>query len=335
MATWYLQGEDWAVINNWSSNFDGTGSNPAEVPWSGELTKNDDLAPGALYSGSCQFADSMDILEIDGGTGVCSIPNITTHNWIHILYGIFTGDGFSNDGKIYDGIFTGTNFTNGVDLGYWYNGTIYGGNFTCSNFTNRYHMFGGVVVFDTFVNAWSIYAGTFNGTTFTNGAESQYSGYDGFIYGGNYTCSTFNNVNLMYGGVVVFDSCTNSGWIKSGYFIGGALINGATGEWDWVGEIEGGIFLLESCLVNFHIYGGIFTGSGYVLRDPDQWGSLPSVIGTWWNKGSVKVGDMLLKASGDPNPFPLSPDTYSDPSIGVQVFDTTFETSDILGAGLL
>ncbi len=210
MATWYLQTDTWDDTANWTANFDGTGANPSEIPWTGETTKDDDLEEGQNYPGYCESYATL-----DGGTGICSIVVISIFSST-INGGTFTGFAFSNyGGYIHGGTFTGSDFAN--------NGTIYGGTFTGEYFANNNEIFDGTFTGSYFSNNNGyIYGGTFTGSGFYNSS--------GYIYGGAFTGSGFyNSYGFIYGGMFTgSDFSHDSGFIHGGFWWlkGSAKING-------------------------------------------------------------------------------------------------------------
>ena len=117
MSTWYWKGNadtNWSNLFNWWSNSNGTGFHPSSAPWTQITT----------YTFNLQNATPTTrppIINVTIGAGippilgVCSITNITLAfdpNPANGIYqGTFTGSGFNNNGKIFNGVF-GSGFAN-------------------------------------------------------------------------------------------------------------------------------------------------------------------------------------------------------------------------------
>jgi len=209
MALYYTNSTlnfQWEDLANWNYSPDGTGANPSEVPWSGQdgSTSGEDL----VYAAGTNYGLTIsDYTTIGGGiTATCSIPYLT--NYGAIMGGTWTGTGFFNQGRIYDGLFSNAwdgeySFANYEP----YNdnqrvAVIYGGTFTSYQIENGATINGGLFTGDNFQN----YSG--DSTNQTLG---------GLINGGTFRGSNFNNQG------------TEIGDIPAVIYAGSFEINGFTG----------------------------------------------------------------------------------------------------------
>jgi len=160
--TWYFRtgsNSFWSNPNNWFSEDNGVGVNPASPPWT-------DPADTTTLRASTDNGTppTLDIaLDSAGALGTCYIPGIT----------------IGGGGVIYNGVFhddSGAPITN--------NGTIQGGDFTVNTFYNSGNVNGGAYTTTDFVNSGTVTGGTYyQSGTFTN--SSSISG--GLFYSNNFT----------------------------------------------------------------------------------------------------------------------------------------------------
>jgi len=123
---WVATDYSWSTLSNWNTASDGSGSNPSEVPWSGQdgSTNDFDLVDA---TGGPFVAGIHSTLTLNGGIGSCNV-NIAIDGTIN--GGTFSG---STSGNIYfDGTINGGTFLESLSC---YGGsTINGGNITIDGF---------------------------------------------------------------------------------------------------------------------------------------------------------------------------------------------------------
>ena len=162
-GTWYFYPSidgNWSTLGNWWTADGQTGGHPLAAIW----TDTDTVGDNATLSTS-GTAPLIDITVGSGLTitGTCDIAGVATDlmgGWVDA--GIFSGDGFTNDGYVGGGTFSGIGFINSN------NGTIGSGIFNGSGFANNYTINGGSFSGAGFTNNSTITGGTFTGTGFTN-----------------------------------------------------------------------------------------------------------------------------------------------------------------------
>ena len=205
---------NWETLTNWNTAADGSGSNPAHIPWTDngsggawygdyDLQDNGTGISGATINygttiasgvtGQCMIAIS-NVGEINSGTWNAYVQNEidSINNYIGVINGGLLTYQIFNYGTINGGTFTGSGFNN--------SGTINGGTFTGSGFNNSGYIYGGTFSGDnSYNNGGTIYGGTFTGSGFFNN--------NGYIYGGTFlpqaiivTTSGGNTLLSMSGG---------------------------------------------------------------------------------------------------------------------------------------
>jgi len=240
MATWYWNGatdSDWGNLLNWWDNEEASGTvHPDTVPWGTIDTAQDDLMSClTVVNAPTVYTNSLG----DGGarligepverwriTGTCDIDQIDIAT--SVFDGIFTGNGiFTHDsaeegpgfGQISGGTFSGDNFVN--------NGMIWGGSFTGDNFVNNYYVYGGSFTGSNVSNSLNIYGGAFTGPSFINGYSPA------SIYGGVFSCESFQAFGDIFGGIFACSSFTTTFGPYGGFW----LDKGSVKLTDWAGTL--------------------------------------------------------------------------------------------------
>jgi hypothetical protein len=235
MATWYYKNGDgtWETLTNWWSNIDGTGSNPATIPWATSATKDDNLD---YATGDSTVVDISSNLGVSGnawtitGTSTVSCKLLKTYVIYSGTYnaavqvykstisgGTFNGaiNMFSNDVPEEDAILNGGTF-NGVitDIsdfpGY---SIINGAAIVNSNVDTIVSILGGTFNGTVITNTFWITGGTFNGTVNANST----------IYGGTFNGSLNFLINDVIGMSTINGTLT---FISNGAIVEGNTLNG-------------------------------------------------------------------------------------------------------------
>ena len=97
MATWYIQGPspDWSDTANWTANYNNTGANPAQAPWTALDSLSDNLLPGSTFTGVLNCDVATNGLGATFG-GYCNIPTrFTVSIWggefIDVAFSVASG----------------------------------------------------------------------------------------------------------------------------------------------------------------------------------------------------------------------------------------------------
>lgn len=228
----------WEDLTKWNFASDGSGSNPAHIPWT------DDGNGGAWYGDyDLNYGDGADqspivsSAAIDPNQAVTGISNL----WVivgggAIYNGIFSGL-YMTGGSIYGGVF---NYVFGIE---W--GAIYGGVFNIQSSYITCQINGGEFYGDNFLIQYSVSGGTFYGS----GLYSESTDFSGGLFLGD---------NLFLGeGCLIF----------GGAFSGSGVTIGTSYPTDYKIEVYGGTFSGSDITINSSavIYGGQFEINGITI----------------------------------------------------------------------